>query len=328
MKFTTPRNASSIFFILATLGGLFLLFQYTASKFMSVLPFARDNTEYALHIAIIGVIFYFYKYYDTMVLVVKSQEAQASTSLFAPKIEMTIAPADPLAAPIVEKVDNLRIHRQGVHFLAPWESPLMRVIHLVDCSMIIKSGKDKNDMTTYTSKNKVRLTVRWSVVVRPNPDKLNRYFLFTEEAVRTVIKGVIDQKLSDLCGQKSSEWILSHKDQISATVAHFFDGAGSESYYERFYGIRVDDPILSDIDMENEDRKAEAEIARVALIKATADEIVENSKDASGKPTIGYEEAFRRVSIAMGQTKEMVNTNSYKGLDNATSIIMDGRPNK
>jgi len=293
---------------------LFALFSYVGIKLVDLLGL-EDTFTYGCYVGLFATLVFIYKHLDLFVLDVSGQEVWVTINQLARKG----TPVD----------DMLAIYFQGLHFIFPWEKLMPeKTVHLVKGQIKLTSDcKEAGKHPTYTTKNKVKLVAKWVVLILPDKDNIANLIKHNMDAIKAVVIGMIDRKLSDLCAKENADDILSKKDWMSTEVANVFEGP-NPSATEKAFGIKITDPVLSDLDFEEEERKKMAIVARMKANEQAAVSLVEASrkKDAAGNPVgnpkIKFEEALRAVRVSQGESDEKLI--EIVGLENLTGSLMLG----
>ena len=284
----------------------FLLFTGVVYAVLSILTpfFEIDTAFYSTSVGCIAMIVLICKTWGLLTINVPGQEAWVTANELKPKT--------------AEMKDRLKVYVTGFHFIFPWQKVMPeKTIPLGKPILTITSDWEKTgEHPTYTSQDKVSLTAYWSVVIRADPKNLQAYVTWDVNAIKTTVASIIDQRLSDACAKKHATAVIGDKIGMSEDVAKFFGGEGNSSPTEDKFGIIISNPVLSDIDLGDEDRERFAKLAIVDEIMARARTMV-TASEVDGKPTMSLETAMQRVAIAMGQAAETV----YKGLAGALPVV-------
>lgn len=287
------------------LWAFFVMTSYIITSRLSFIPNTPDNPvalELSCYIAVIGCVYFAYKQFGIYHIDVPSMKAWVTLNAYA-----------------FREKDKLRVCRQGFNFIFPWETlqPDLEVDLIKDQIKLTSEGEDGNH-PTYMSKEKVKLTGKWFALIRPDPDNLDVYIQIKEEAIEEFFANKINQCVSDQCGATPVDDIRSNKKKISDVVAKIFDG-DNQSKDEKAHGVRISDPVLSDIDLDPKDRDALAVLARTKEDVERAKEMVADSK-ADGGEGMTYKEALEHIRISKGLNTEVL----VRGFENLTGSLMVG----
>lgn len=214
--------------------------------------------------------------------------------------------------------DRLIAYSQGFHFTT-WSSKDQG--NMIDYQKKEIIDANRKDGTAFTFATQDGLDVMADVTIvynrRPGLEALSWSLKFkSTDEITTLIKAVVQGRLSDLGGCNSYETLLRHKAEVAAWVANFFAGETQTSPFEKKTGTRVLDPVAKDFDLTPESKEIFRAKARIGIFKRAIQSLTE--KEVGLSP----EEANLAVQAAQGSLKRVVHT--YQGIPPGAKVVALG----
>ena len=192
--------------------------------------------------------------------------------------------------------DTITVFTQGLHFMPVWYGEEDYELDFQKHEPVIANAEDGTHVEFQTQDG----YTMWADFTgfyqnRCNEEALGRRLRYKDPELKALVRATIKSYLSDLGGLNKYETINAYKGQITNWLAGIFGGEGVLSPFELETGIRLKDPILESLDLDDKSKD-------LWLKRATAEVMVE----AAGKMlAIGTEkgEAAKAGQAAAGLLK-------------------------
>lgn len=210
---------------------------------------------------------------------------------------------------------NIIVYPQGFHFTS-WFST--KEPDEVDFQKheIISAERKNGEEIRFPSKDGYGMFAEINILFkrRDGQEGLSRSLKFPLSDIKTWLKAVVVKQFSDVGGHNSYETLLYYKAEIAAWAAKIFGGDDKVSPFEIELGISVKDPVVKNLDLDDESR-------RIFSTKAKVGVIADGIREFRGLD-VNPDEAAIMAQVAQGAATRVIHT--YQGVPQGARVVALG----
>lgn len=211
------------------------------------------------------------------------------------------------------------VYLQGGHFTA-WSSKDQTNDVDFQKHETIETDGTKEKTLNFQTQDGYQLAANVTIVYnrRAGIEAMSKSLKFKRtEEIRTLIKAWVQAKLSDLGGCNSYETIIYYKPSVTAWAANLFGGEGQISLLEQKTGTNVLNPVVNNLDLDEESKKTFNAKARLSVMR-------EETKLLHDDCGVTSDEAFIGTQVALNLVQRVVSTQEYKGIPEGVTTFAPG----
>ncbi|HXF44106.1 MAG TPA: hypothetical protein VNK70_01445 [Candidatus Paceibacterota bacterium] len=208
--------------------------------------------------------------------------------------------------------------KPGLHFKYPWD--IVRDENFFPLELVTKGHEE-----TYAAKDGPMMKVKWSYQYWPDENRLTDFIRVDNSTIDAGFVDVFSSILSEVIGgwERSDptgkmEWSESVRREVMAVeteVIHRFqdlklyqvrgNSVSGKDKLEEQYGVNFKLFKIADIDFSEDYQQARSGKARMAVITATAKQLIDATA-VNGQPTISGKEAANLVLVEQDKAKKNI----------------------
>lgn len=152
--------------------------------------------------------------------------------------------------------DTITVFPQGLHFMPVWYGGNEYELDFQKHEPIVANSNDDTHVQ-FQTKDGYTMWADFTgfYQTRCSEEALGRRLRYKDPELKALVRATIKSYLSDLGGLNTYETINAHKGEIANWIAGIFGGEGVLSKFELETGTRLKDPILENLDLDDESKK-------------------------------------------------------------------------